>query len=537
MRDTAIVVGMLAACLVALVLVLIARREAAAVRRQAQEDVQSIKDEARSGLADAQRREERVSEREQALNAAERTLSEREREATQRERAARADAEQAAAAHRSATDRVAAAERDLAERLAAAERELATRRAVTEDQTRAAIAAAEDDARQRVAAAEQEAVDRLEAASGLTASEARSELIRRVTAEATQSAAASVRRVEAQAKRTADARARRIIATALFRTAAATSAQSTVTVLPLPSDDMKGRIIGKEGRNIRTFEALTGVNVLVDETPGSVVLSCFDAERREVAQVALDALMADGRINPQRIEAAYADAVAGAEQRDEEAGHDAAERAGVSGLDPALIRLLGRLRMRTSYGQNVLEHLVESALIAAQLATEVGADVQVTRRAAFLHDIGKALTGQQPGTHAQVGAALVERHGEASVVVNGVAAHHDEVPPETVEAVLVQAADAVSAARPGARREDIDQHIERLDELEKLAVGHTGVRRALAMAAGREMRVVVEPTEVADEAMGRLAVEIARHIESELSYPGEIKVTVVREVRASATAG
>lgn len=515
MRDTAIVVGMLAACLVALILVLIARREAGAVRRQAQEDVQSIKDEARTGLADAQRREQRVAEREQALNSAERTLSEREHEATRRERAVRADAEQAAAAERSAADRVAAAEQDLAGRLAAAERELA----------------------ERLAAAEQEAVDRLEAASGLTASEARSELIRRVTAEATQSAAAAVRRVEAQAKRTADARARRIIATALFRTAAATSAQSTVTVLPLPSDDMKGRIIGKEGRNIRTFEALTGVNVLVDETPGSVVLSCFDAERREVAQVALDALMADGRINPQRIEAAYADAVAGAEQRDEDAGHDAAERAGVSGLDPALIRLLGRLRMRTSYGQNVLEHLVESALIAAQLATEVGADVQVARRAAFLHDIGKALTGQQPGTHAQVGAALVARHGEASVVVNGVAAHHDEVPPETVEAVLVQAADAVSAARPGARREDIDQHIERLDELEKLAVGHTGVRRALAMAAGREMRVVVEPTEVADEAMGRLAVEIARHIESELSYPGEIKVTVVREVRASATAG
>ncbi|GIG25191.1 ribonuclease Y [Cellulomonas denverensis] len=536
MQDMAIVVGLLAACLVALILVLIARREAGAVRRQAQQDVQTIKDEARSSLADAQRREERVAEREQALNAAERALSEREREASQRERAVRAEAEDAAVAHREARERVAVAERELAERTASTERELAARHTAAEEQAAALLTAAEQEAGQRIAAAEQEAVERLEAASGLTASEARAELIRLVTAEATQSAAASVRRVEAQAKRSAEARARRIIATALFRTAAPTSAQSTVTVLPLPSEEMKGRIIGKEGRNIRTFEALTGVNVLVDETPGSVVLSCFDAERREVAQVALDALMTDGRINPQRIESAYAEALAGAPERDEEAGHDAAERAGVSGLDPALIRTLGRLRMRTSYGQNVLEHLVETALVAAQLATEVGADVQVTRRAAFLHDIGKALTGQQPGTHAQVGAALVERHGEAAVVVNGVAAHHDEVPPETVEAVLVQAADAVSAARPGARREDIDQHIERLDELEKLVAGHAGVRRALAMAAGRELRVVVEPSEVPDEAMGRLAVEIARHIEHDLSYPGEIKVTVVREVRASATA-
>jgi ribonuclease Y len=361
--------------------------------------------------------------------------------------------------------------------------------------------------------------------------------IRRTEADAMQQASASVRRIEAQAKRTAEARARRVVATALHRTAVPTSAQAAVTVLPLPSDEMKGRIIGKEGRNIRLFEALTGVNVLVDDTPGSVVLSCFDVERREVAQVALDALMADGRINPQRIEAAYAEAVAGADQRADEAGADAAERAGVHGLDETLLRLLGRLRLRGSYGQNVLEHLVETALLAAQIATEVGADVEVTRRAAFLHDIGKAVTGEVPGTHAQVGAALAGRHGESAVVVNGIAAHHDEVPQETVEAVLVQVADAISAARPGARREDIDQHVERLERLEELVAGHVGVRRALAMAAGREMRVVVEPETVPDEALGRLAVEIARHIEADLSYPGEIKVTVVREVRASATAG
>jgi ribonuclease Y len=300
---------------------------------------------------------------------------------------------------------------------------------------------------------------------------------------------------------------------------------------------MKGRIIGKEGRNIRLFEALTGVNVLVDDTPGSVVLSCFDVERREVAQVALDALMADGRINPQRIEAAYAEAVAGADDRADEAGHAAAERAGVRGLDPALVRVLGRLRVRTSFGQDVLDHVVESALLAAQVAAELGADVEVARRGALLHDLGKALTGEVPGTHAAVGAALAARHGESPAVVNAIAAHHDEVPAETVEAVLVQVADAMSAARPGARREDVEQHVERLEKLEELVAGHAGVRRALAMAAGREMRVVVEPSQVADTEVNRLAVEIARHIEQDLSYPGEITVTVVREVRASATAG
>jgi ribonuclease Y len=497
MQDVAIVVGLLAACLVALILVLLARREAAAVRQQALEDVQSIRDEARAALVDAQRREARAVEREENAATAERT-------AVDRERAARA-----------ASDAVADAERRAAETLAAAER-----------------AAAE-----RLAATEREAVERLEATSGLTADEARAQLLRQLTAEASTAAAASIRRIEAQARRTAEAKARRVLATAVHRTAVATSSQSTVTILPLPSDEMKGRIIGKEGRNIRLFEALTGVNVLVDESPDSVVLSCFDADRREVAQVALEALMADGRINPQRIEAAYAEALAGADDRADEAGHDAAERAGVRGLDEQLVRVLGRLRLRTSFGQNVLEHLVESALLAAQVAVELGADVEVARRAALLHDIGKALTGEVPGTHAQVGAALAARHGESGVVVNGIAAHHDEVPAETVEAVLVQVADAMSAARPGARREDVDQHVERLEQLEELVASHAGVRRALAMAAGREMRVVVEPSQVPDTDLGRLAVEIARHIEHDLSYPGEIKVTVVREVRASATAG
>lgn len=493
----ATVVGLLGACLVALVLVLVARREAGLQRTRAAEDVAAIKDEARALLADAERRDHRIAEREQKL-AADRA------EIDELQRTTRARAEAVAVEQREAERLRAEVDREVAERLAGAD---------------------------RAARAE------LESVSGLTAEDARAELTQRITAQAENDAAAQVRRTEAQARRTAEARARRVVTTAVQRLAVATSSQAAITVLPLPSDEMKGRIIGKEGRNIRSFEALTGVNVLVDDQPDSVVLSCYDPERREVAQVALEALMEDGRIHPQRIEQAYAEALASAEERTESAGHDAAERVGISGLHPTLIQTLGRLRLRTSYGQNVLEHLVETSLLAAALAAEVGADVEVTRRGAFLHDLGKALTSEVPGTHAAVGADLARRHGESAAVVNAIAAHHDEVPPETIEAVLVQVADAISAARPGARREELDQYVERIDKLEQLVAAHAGVRRALAMSAGREVRVVVEPSEVDDYALPQLAVAIARHIESDLAYPGEIKVTVIREIRASATAG
>lgn len=493
MGELGLVVALLGACLVALILVLVARREADVQRAQAKSDVTSIRDDARAMLADAERREARLAERERAVADEQRVVAEAQRA-------------------------VADAERTVRERLAAAqesEREVAELRS----------------------SAEREARAHLETVAHLTAEEARDELVRRMVDEATNDAAALVRRTEAQARRTAEARARRIVAAAVQRTAVPTSSQSVITVLPLPSEEMKGRIIGKEGRNIRAFEALTGVNVLIDDTPDSVVLSCFDAERREVAQVTLEALMADGRIHPQRIEAAYAEALAGADERTVSAGHDAAERAGVAGLHPDLVRTMGRLRLRTSYGQNVLEHLVETALVAAAVAAEVGADVAMTRRAAFLHDVGKALTAEVEGTHAQVGADLARRCGESPAVVNAIAAHHDEVPAETVEAVLVQASDAISAARPGARREELDQYVERMDKLEQLVTAHAGVRRALAMSAGREVRVVVEPSEVDDYALPQLAVAIAKHIEADLQYPGEIKVTVVREIRASATAG
>jgi ribonuclease Y len=316
-----------------------------------------------------------------------------------------------------------------------------------------------------------------------------------------------------------------------------TSSQSVVTIVRLPADEMKGRIIGKEGRNIRMFEALTGVNVIIDDSVDNVTLSCFDAERREVAAVALEALIADGRIHPQRIEMAYAEALAGAQERAVAAGHEAADRARVPGLPAEIIETLGRLRLRVSYGQNVLEHLVECAHLAAAMAAELGADVEVARRAAFLHDIGKALTADRPGTHAALGAELLLRFGESEVVVNAVAAHHDDVRLESVEAVIVQAADACSAARPGARREDLDQFVERMANLESLVAAHPGVRRALAMSAGREVRVMVEPEVVADVALPGLAEALADQIERELDFPGEITVTVVRELRASATAG
>ncbi|MFS0703535.1 ribonuclease Y [Cellulomonas sp. 179-A 9B4 NHS] len=503
-----IVVGLLGACLVALVLVMLARREADAQRRQAGEDVARIKDEARALLADAERRQQRIADREREL-AGERS------ELVDLERRTRAQADALAEAQRAGARAVDKAERTAARTLADAERA----------------------ANARLVAAREEARQELEATSGLTQEEARAELTRRIAEQAANDAAAQVRRVEATARRTADARARRIVTAAVHRLAVPTSAQHVVTILPLPSDEMKGRIIGKEGRNIRHFEALTGVNVLVDETPDSVVLSSFDAERREVAQVALETLMADGRIHPQRIEAAYAEALAGADERHDAAGHDAAERAGVDGLHPDVVRTMGRLRLRTSYGQNVLEHLVESAQVAAAMAAEIGADVDVARRGAFLHDLGKALTAEVPGTHAAVGADLARRCGESDAVVNAIAAHHDEVPPATVEAVLVQAADAISASRPAARRQDVDQYVERMGSLEALVAEHDGVRRALAMAAGREVRVVVEPDEVTDRDLPQLATAIARHIESDLTYPGEIKVTVVRELRASATAG
>ena len=502
------VVVLLGACLFALLLVVIARREAGAVRARAEEDARAIREQARDSLAEIERRELRVTDREAHLAADLVNLAETRR-------TTQAEADEADQARRKAERALDSAERAAARTVSDADRQAAA----------------------RLAEAREQALAELAETAGLTREQATEQLTARFVADAEARAAAKVRRAENQARRQAEARARRIVTTAVQRVALPSSAQVSTTTITLPEEELKGRIIGKEGRNVRSFEALTGVNVLIDEVPDGVVLSSFDPERREVAVATLEALLADGRINPQRIEAAYATALAAAAERTEAAGHDAAERAGVEGLPPEVIETLGRLRLRTSAGQNVLEHLVECAQIAAAVAAEVGADVATTRRAAFLHDLGKALTSEQGRSHALAGADLLRGAGETAAVVNAVAAHHDEVPAETVEAVLVQVADALSAGLPGARRESVEQFTERMERLEHLVGAHEGVSRVLAMAAGREVRVVVEPTEVSDDALPALADAIARQIESEAEVPGEIRVTVVRELRASATAG
>jgi ribonucrease Y len=305
-----------------------------------------------------------------------------------------------------------------------------------------------------------------------------------------------------------------------------------VAVLPPPSDEMKGRIIGREGRNIRTFEQVTGVNLIIDDTPEAVLLSCFDPVRREVARLALEALVLDGRIHPQRIEAAHERAKVEVDAHCQRAAEDALHEAGVGDVHPELVMLLGRLHFRTSYGQNVLRHLVETAHLAGLMAAELGLDPALLRRCGLLHDIGKALTHEVEGSHAMVGAEVARRCGEHADVVHAIEAHHQEVDPRTIEAVLTQAADAISGGRPGARRESLESYVQRLHRLEEIAAGHEGVDKVYAMQAGRDVRVMVLPDVVDDIGAQVLAREIAKQVETELTYPGQIKVTVVRESRA-----
>jgi ribonuclease Y len=394
----------------------------------------------------------------------------------------------------------------------------------------------EAELRAQRAAGEALLMARLEERAAMTAEEARAQLLEEVRPGFERDAALLRRRLERAAREGAESSAREVLGQALARLSGPTSSQFAVTRIALPSDEIKGRIIGKEGRNIRAFEAATGVNLIVDETPDVVLLSCFDPERREIAAVTLETLVADGRIHPGRIEAAYQEAVAGSEKRCLLAGEAAVHDAGVGSLHPDLVQTLGRLRLRTSFGQNVLAHSVECAQIAAMLAADVGADVPVARRAALLHDIGKVAPAGTPGTHAPVGAEMARQAGEGAAVVHAIAAHHEEVPVASVEAFLVMAADSASAARAGARRDDVDAYVERLEALEAVATAHPGVRRALAMAAGRELRVVVEPDEVGDAELAELAAAVARHIETDVRYPGEVHVTVIRELRATATA-
>src|SRR5580658_3751046 len=372
----------------------------------------------------------------------------------------------------------------------------------------------------------------LERLSGMTASQAKQALLKEVEDQARHDAARRLREIEEQTKREAERRVRNILSVCMQRLAAAHAAETTVSVVQLSSDDMKGRIIGREGRNIRALENLTGVDFIIDDTPGAVVLSGFDGVRREIARMTLEKLLQDGRIHPARIEEMYFQAKSELEAHIIEVGEQGVFEAGVQGINPELIKLLGRLKFRTSYGQNVLAHSVEVASIAAMMADELGASAKTARRAALLHDIGKAVTHEIEGPHALVGGDLARKYGEPEAVAHAMEAHHNEVEPQTVEAVIVQAADALSGARPGARGESLEQYVKRLRDLEQIAARHPGVDKVYAMQAGREIRVIVAPTSVDDDAATLLSHEIAREIEKELEYPGQIKVTVIRESRA-----
>jgi ribonuclease Y len=379
----------------------------------------------------------------------------------------------------------------------------------------------------------EQARSELERLAGFDAEAAKSSLLHQVEDEARREAMVLVRDMEIRAREEADRRARRILATAIQRLAAEVVTESTVSVVELPNDDMKGRIIGREGRNIRAFEAMTGVNLIVDDTPEAVSVSSFDPVRREVARLTLERLVQDGRIHPASIEEMYDKSRAEVEESVRDAGEWALVEVGISRMHPELVTLLGRLKYRTSYGQNVLKHLVECAHIAAMLASELEIDPAPVKRAALLHDLGKAVTHEVDGSHALIGAEIARRFGEDPAVVHGIEAHHNEVEPRTVLAVIVQAADAVSAARPGARREALESYVRRLEKLEELAYDFSGVEKVFAMQAGREVRVVVDPGKVDDLAASDLARRIAKRLEEDLQYPGQIQVTVIRELRVT----
>lgn len=372
----------------------------------------------------------------------------------------------------------------------------------------------------------------LQRITGMTADEAKAELLERLSDDVTRDAATIIREAEQAAKDEADRRARRIVGIAISRVAADHSAESTVSVIHIPSDDLKGRIIGREGRNIRAFEQLTGINLIIDDTPEAVVLSSFDPVRREIGRITLESLIADGRIHPARIEEMFNKAESQVMQQVQEAGEQAAFDAGIHGLHSEIIKTLGRLKYRTSYGQNVLNHAVEVSHLAGVMASELGLDPQIAKRAGLLHDLGKAVDHEVEGGHAVIGADLARRFNEPASVVHAIEAHHADVEPASVEAFLIQAADAISAGRPGARRETLESYIKRLEKLEAVANAHKGVERTYAMQAGREIRVMVKPEEISDAESVVLARDIAKEIEEQLEYPGQIKVMVIRESRS-----
>ena len=455
-----------------------AARHALDARDETEAESRALKEELRELRADLERREHRLAEREERLDGEARVLEERSRELVEMD----ADVER--------------------------------RRAELLD-------------------VEEERRLILERTAGMTAEAAKAELVSSIENQAKREAAILAREIEREAQEAADERARRIVTLAIQRVASEQTAESVVSVLHLPSDDMKGRIIGREGRNIRAFESTTGVNLIIDDTPEAVLLSCFDPVRREVARLTLEALVLDGRIHPHRIEETYERSKAEVEELCVRAGEDALVEVGITDMHPDLIALLGRLRYRTSYGQNVLKHLVESAHLAGIMASELRLDPVLLKRCALLHDVGKALTHEVEGSHALIGAEVARRYGEHEDVVHAIEAHHNEVEVRTLEGVLTQAADAISGGRPGARRESLEAYVKRLERLEEIAHAHDGVEKVFAMQAGREIRVMVLPDAVDDIQAQVLARDIAKQVEEELTYPGQIRITVVRESRAT----
>ncbi|MGB4438246.1 MAG: ribonuclease Y [Sedimentibacter sp.] len=376
-------------------------------------------------------------------------------------------------------------------------------------------------------------IEELERISGLSTEEAKNMLIDNIKREAEQEASIAVKEIERDAKENADRKAREIVTYAIQKCSADHVAETTVSVVDLPNDEMKGRIIGREGRNIRALEQLTGIDIIIDDTPEAVVISGFDPIRREVARIALEKLIADGRIHPARIEEMVEKAKKEVEQQIKDEGEQATLDTGVHGLHPELVRLLGRLKFRTSYGQNVLKHSMEVSYLAGIMAAELGADVKLAKRAGLLHDIGKAVDHEVEGPHVTIGEDLARKYKESKAVMNGIAAHHGDVEPQTVEAVLVQAADAISAARPGARRETLETYIKRLEKLEEISNSFEGVEKSFAIQAGREIRIIVKPEVTSDSSIILIAKDIVKKIEQEMEYPGQIKVNVIRESRAT----
>jgi len=412
-------------------------------------------------------------------------------------------------------------------------------RAVSLDRREQTLETKEEDitkAREEINKIADRARGELERVAGMTAQDAKQALIEQIEEEAKRDAMSIVRDIEAAAREEGDKRARKIIAIAMQRVASELTTESTVTTITLPNEDMKGRIIGREGRNIRAFEAATGTNLIIDDTPEAVVLSCFDPIRREMARLTLERLISDGRIQPVRIEEVHEKSQAQIENEIREAGEWAVLETGITDMHPELVRVLGRLKFRTSYGQNVLKHVVEAAHIAGMIAGELGTDAQLAKRCTLLHDIGKAVTHEVEGSHALIGAEIARRLKEAPAVCHAIEAHHGEVEQRTVEAVITQTADAISGARPGARRETLETYVKRLERLEEIAGEFEGVEKVYAMQAGREVRVMVKPHDVDDLRAEVIARDIAKKVEEELQYPGQIRITVIRETRSSAFA-